>query len=357
MDPTEADAAYDQGTYVTCKKCGVEHSTLVKHRCFKPKAQKEKPKFDDAEKVDGESGGGGGEGESGESSAENPTEGTGESNGSGEGQGEGEGQGDGQSDGEGEGEGEGSGQGQQGEGEEGQGQQGEDEDEGEGQRQAPEPQMPEPEIPPVIVVVSVLKYAALCAACAKNGNIEITLVEDGLFVYGHNGDTVAVDTIPWGELEQRATRDGQFYVKSVIDGVDGKLVSAREEMIAKIAAIPEGKKPEAKVEIEIEAKAEVEKPALTLPLSLGQIVVQGVSKTQTVVAGFEVNEHHPGLLLARLTNGTVVHANTGLTTDDGVHGPDSLQLGNPEGCDLVSDFGVEAVLSKGGKAKTAKRKK
>lgn len=270
--------------YKTCAKCGVKHSTLVRHKCFKaakdkaPKLKEVEHAFEkegetistlevsgpcisegDAEnegegegKGDGEGTGTEGEGkgdgdgsaDEGDGDGESGGDSKGKGEGSGDGEGDGEGEGQEKAEAEGEGEAEAKGEGE-GEGEEGDG-------EGEGYREAPEPQMPEPEIPPVIVVVSVLKYAALCAQCAKNGNIEITLVEDGLFVYGHNGDTVAVDTIPWGELELRATRDGQFYVKSVIDGVDAKLVTAREEMIAKIAAIPEGKPKKVEAEIEIE---------------------------------------------------------------------------------------------------------
>lgn len=259
MDPTQADKAYDQGGYVTCPKCGVQHSTLVKHRCFKPKEQDEKPKFDKDKGTDGEQGGGGtGEGgDTGDGGKEGQDQGAGGQPGDGAGE-QGEGSGEGK-----EGDGKAEGEGKQGSGQQQQQQDGE----GEGGREAPQPQPPEPETPPVVVVCTVLKFAALCAQCAKNGTVEVSLAEDGLFVYGHNGDTVVFDVIPWGELEKRATLDGEFYVKSVIDEVDDKLIAVREDMIEKVAAIPEAPAP-------VEQPQDKANP-LTLPLKAGQRVLAG----------------------------------------------------------------------------------
>lgn len=310
MDPTEADAAYDAGGYVKCSKCGVEHSTLVKHTCFKPTKQKKKPKFDDADKVEGESGGGGdGAGGDGGGNADGDRDESQNQGDNGQGDGsDGDGDGDDGSDGSDDGDGKDGSDGQKGkkgkkgkkgdEGDEGDGssgrgssgEEGDEEEEGDGGesgQEAPVPQAPEPETPPVVVVVSVLKFAALTAQCAKNGNIEITLAEDGLFVYGHNGDTVAFDVIPWGELENRATIDGQFYVKGVIDGVDKRLVDARKEMIAKVAAIPE--KPE--------EKPEAEKPKTIFPLVKGQRVEDRRGRQGIVLDGEKSLAHSSGQTL------------------------------------------------------------
>ena len=182
--------------YKNCPKCGVRHSTLVKHRCFKPEEQKEKPEFDDPPPGEGgEDGGSGGQPE--------------EKDGQGEREGQGESQGEGEQEGEGEGQGEGEGE-------------GEDEDEQKGEGEGPEPQMPEPETPPVAVVCTVLKFAALTAQCAT-ALIEVRLKEDGLEVYGHNGEAYGFRIIPWGEFEKRSTLDGEFYVKEVIDELDEEL--------------------------------------------------------------------------------------------------------------------------------------
>lgn len=179
--------------YANCPKCGVRYSKLVKHRCFRPEEQKEKPEFDDPPPgEEGEDGGEGGKPEEKDGQGE-PREG------------EGEGQGEGEQEGEGDGEGE-----------------GEDEDEQKGQGEAPEPQMPEPETPPVAVVCTVLKFAALTAQCAT-ALIEVRLKEDGLEVYGHNGEAYGFRIIPWGEFEKRSTLDGEFYVKEVIDELDEEL--------------------------------------------------------------------------------------------------------------------------------------
>lgn len=257
--------------YKTCKKCGVRHSAVVPHKCFKV-AKDKPPKLDEVEH-DLEKGG---ETESegvGKNPVDEPAEGKTESaKGETEGEGDGEGeQSEGDGDGEAEGEGEGDGE-DEGEGED------EREEEGEG----PAPQSPEPEAPPVQVVCTVLKFAALCAQCAKYGSIEITLSEDGLFVYGHNGDATAYDTIPWGEFEKRSTLDGEFYVKDVIDGVDRKLNEeddkARLEALIQQAKDEQKAKPKAKTP---EAKAE-SVPKLTLPLTVGQKVVRRDGTVGTV---------------------------------------------------------------------------
>jgi hypothetical protein len=221
--------------YTVCPKCKQRHSTLVRHKCFKAKKAAKPTEFEEVEIDPAAHGGptesldihGGPEGESedGENQSEKHKDGEADGEAKGEASGEGggeadEGEGEGQGEGEAEGEAEG-GEGQsEGEAEgDGEGEGGDDEDE----ENRPQAQPPEPEAPPVVVVCTVLKFAALCAACAKNGSIEVNLAEDGLFVYGHNGDVTAYDTIPWGEFEKRSTIDGEFYVKAVIDNVDGQL--------------------------------------------------------------------------------------------------------------------------------------
>ena len=360
MDPTEADNSYNQGGYVTCPKCGVEHSTLVKHRCFKPKKQEEKPKFDDNQ-PDGDCQSGGGGGETGGDNGQDGTDGP-------------DGQSDGQDgkngqDGESQSDGQGQSDGQDGDSEpkNGKGQKqkddGDDEDDGEGGKQAPHPQPPQPKAPPVVIVCTVLKFAALTAQCAKNGNIEITLAEDGLFVYGHNGETVAYDVIPWGELEERATLDGEFYVKGVIDEVDRKLADTRKEMIAKIAAIPEAPIPETPEE------PPEEKPALTLPLTIGQRVVRhsgpGGRLNVRVVTAIEQSAHREdddSIKLARFDDGIVVYEMTGKVDDNGKDGKASIGLGGY--FDVVRDAtddeadGSEVTLEKPkARARKAKTKK
>jgi hypothetical protein len=198
-----------ESTYSTCPKCGVEHSNLVKHRCFK---QDEAPPPPESE--------GTGEGDDQQDGDQQDGDGKGKPD-KGDGQGEGDGEGDG---GEGEGEGEGEGDG-----------------EGEAEREAPVPQNPEPEAPPVAVVVTVLKFAALTADCAKNGSVEVTLNADGLFVYGFNGEEVATATIPWTEFENRSTIDGEFYVKSVIDEVDRNLADKDSDERRLAAMVAEAK--------------------------------------------------------------------------------------------------------------------
>jgi len=223
-----------ENRYVVCPKCGVNYSTLTKHRCFKqdeapPPPESEGGPDDTKDKGDGKDGQGQpeqGDGQQGEGEGEGQPE-----------QGEGEGQGEGQGEGEGEGEGD-----------------------GEQEREAPEPQRPEPETPPVAVVVTVLKFAALTADCAKNCSIEVTLNEDGLLVYGNNGDETATATIPWTEFEQRSTLDGEFYVKGVIDEVDRQLADKTPDERKLADLIAEAKVKKAKQEAAKAAKAEAEAP-------------------------------------------------------------------------------------------------
>lgn len=178
--------------YKTCPKCGNEHSTLVRHKCWKKGKAPPPP----------ESGGDEGEGDGDEP---RDGEGKGQETETDSQSGEGEGKGDGQGDGEGEGE-------------------GEQEAEGEGM---PEAQPPEPEAPPVAVVCTVLKFAALCAQSAENGMIVVELTENGLLIYGHDGDErTASETIDWGEFEKRSTLDGEFMVRDAVKAVDSALIEA-----------------------------------------------------------------------------------------------------------------------------------
>lgn len=166
-------------SYTVCPKCGVNHSVLVRHRCFKPEPQKDPPKHD-PNPGDEEEGDGDGKGQ--------PDKGEGQpKDGEGEGDGQGEGEGDGEGDGEGEGEG-------------------------------PAPQPPEPEAPPVAIVCTVLKFAALTAECS-DAYVTVQLAEEGLLIVARKADAVATATIPWGEFEQRSTLDGEYYVKETIDAV------------------------------------------------------------------------------------------------------------------------------------------
>jgi len=199
-----------ESTYSTCPKCGVEHSNLVRHKCFVQDEAPPPPESEGTDQGDDQQDGDGKDGKG------KPDKGDGDA-----GQGDGEGEGEGEGDGEGEGEGE-----------------------GEDEREAPSPQMPEPETPPVAVVCTVLKFAALTADCAKNGSIEVTLSEHGLFVYGNNGDETVTATIPWGEFEKRSTLDGEFYVKSVIDEVDRGLAdpTSDERQLAKMIAEAKAKR-------------------------------------------------------------------------------------------------------------------
>lgn len=167
--------------YKVCPKCQIRHSVYVKHICSDA-GEAKPPEFDDAPPGDEE---GDGDAKSGE--------------------GQGEGQSDDQSEGEGQGEGEGEGEGD----EDGEG-------EGESEGQAPEPKPPEPEAPPVAVVVSVLKFAALTADCSE-AFVKIELGEHGLMIVAIKGDDMATATVPWGEFEQRSTLDGEYYVKETID--------------------------------------------------------------------------------------------------------------------------------------------
>jgi hypothetical protein len=236
--------------YKVCGKCGHRHSVLVPHKCFKAKGQDERPEFEDPEEGEGgddKGGAGGGDGAD-----------TGQGKGKGD-KGKGKGQGQGQGEAEGEGEGQGQGQGQ-GEGEgESQSQSGDDDENDD----APKPKPPEPDAPVVAIVCTVLKFAALTARGAKNGLIEVSLSEAGLCVYGQNGDQTGFAIIPWGEFEQRSTLDGEFYVKEIIDQVDGALIEAKAEPAKPVAEQkPKGKKPKAK-----------EAPKPTLPLTIGQRVV------------------------------------------------------------------------------------
>jgi len=254
-----------ENSYVVCPACGVNHSTLVKHRCFK---QDEAPPPPESEANEGD----GDSGEQGDT---------------GKGKSEGEGEGEGKPE-EGEGDGEG---------------------DGEEEREAPAPQAPEPETPPVAVVCTVLKFAALTADCAKNGSIEVTLTEDGLLVYGNNGDETAVATIPWGEFEKRSTLDGEFYVKQVIDEVDGKLAdpSSDERKLAKLIE-------EAKAIRDAEAakpKPEPEPPAPVwpaVPLKAGDVVKLRNGRVDTIRA-FGSPDNSKGAKI-RTTNGWH-HADTG----------------------------------------------
>lgn len=175
--------------YKTCPKCGNEHSTLVRHKCFK-KSEAPPPPESEGNPGDGE------EGKDPQDGKGKETEGDGQS-------GEGEGKGDGQGDGSGEGGGEGEGEGM------------------------PDAQPPEPEAPPVAVVCTVLKFAALCAQSAENGMIVVELTENGLLIYGHDGDErTATQTIGWGEFEQRSTLDGEFMVRDAVKAVDSALIEA-----------------------------------------------------------------------------------------------------------------------------------
>ena len=236
--------------YKTCGKCGLRHSTLVRHKCAKLDAKPDRdeatmePDLDGGEGGPGAGGGAGeqkepSQGEAGETiendkdTGKGDAEGEGgEGSGKGGGDAEGEGEGDGQSDGGGDADGDGEADGQaEGEGkgaEQGEGQDGD----GEQESEAPEPEAPEPEAPPVAVVCSVLKFAALTAQHAQNGTILVELAEDGLVVYGHNGDLTAHAVIPWGEFEARSTVDGQFYVKAIINEVDAKLAEEAEAAFA-----------------------------------------------------------------------------------------------------------------------------
>lgn len=308
--------------YVTCKKCGVHHSTLVRHRCFTPEGQVEKAKTEGPE--DGEGGddgdghgkgGGGGEAEGGQPTGE---QGDGDS-GEGEAQGgeaeadgeagdQGEAEGDAQGRGQGEAEGEGEGEGEQAEAE-GEGTQsgeaeGEAEADGEGEgeaedgdadgeTEAPEPQPPEPDMPAVAVVCTVLKYAALTASCAKNGIITVEVAEEGLFICGHNGDATAFGEMPWSEFEKRSTLDGEFYVKERIDAVDDAL------------ALQDAEQPKRKRK----AKA----PKLTLPLTVGQRVMSREGSVGEVEETSEGDLERPTTVV-RFDDGQRWHyeVNTGL---------------------------------------------
>lgn len=248
--------------YKTCAKCGVKHSAVVPHKCFKVK--KEKPPELEAVDHDFEKEGETESWDPGETPTETPPENgdeegqaEGEEDTEGEDEREGEPDGEGEGDGEGDEEREGEGEAKEREGERGEGEgEGKEEREVEDEAFGPKPQPPEPEAPPVQVVCTVLKFAALCAQCAKNGAVEVSVTEDGLFVYGHNGDLTAYDTLPWGEFEKRSTIDGEYYVKEVIDGVDAKLNESDDtaRLQALIQQAKDGKletpKEEAKVEKE-----------------------------------------------------------------------------------------------------------
>ena len=160
-----------KAAYKVCPKCGINHSTLVRHRCSKQ---------GEAEPSKGE---GEGEGD-GEARAEREAEGQGEGEAEGQGEGEGEGQGEGEAE--------------------------------EGEGEAPPPKPPEPEAPPVAVVVTVLKFAALTAASAEVFT-KIEVDASGLIVICLKGDHMATATMAWTEFEQRSTVDGEFWAKDVID--------------------------------------------------------------------------------------------------------------------------------------------
>ena len=230
-----------ESTYTDCPKCGVHHSKLVKHRCFKedeapPPPESENGGGDTDDKAEGDRKGGGQGGDGGQGDG-------------GEGQGEGQGEGDGDGEGEGQGDGEGEG---------------------------PKPQPPEPEAPPVAVVCTVLKFAALTGDCAKNGSIEVSLTEDGIMVYGHNGDLTAMAIIPWGEFEKRSTLDGEFYVKEVIDEVDAQLLPPDEDVEKVRRMLEEAKKPKRR------GKAKPEKvDCLGLPLRQGQTCAPPMAASAT----------------------------------------------------------------------------
>jgi len=198
-----------ESDYVNCPKCGVLHSTLVRHKCF---VEDEAPPMPESKGGPDDFDGGGEDKQ----------------------QGEGDGEDESQSEGDGEGEGD-----------------------GEEEREAPAPQAPEPEAPPVAVVVTVLKFAALTADCAKNGNIEVTLTADGLFIYGHNGDDTATALIPWTEFEKRSTIDGEFHVKSAIDEVDRAMADKDSDEYKLSVLMAEAK---AKRDAKAEAKAKGEVP-------------------------------------------------------------------------------------------------
>jgi hypothetical protein len=284
-----------ESTYSTCPKCGVEHSNLVKHRCFKQDKAPPPPESEGGEggedRDDSEGGGGG-----------KPQEGDGD--GAGGGQGEGEDEGDGEGDGE--------------------------------EREAPVPREPEPEAPPVAVVVTVLKFAALTADCAKNGSIEVTLNRDGLFVYGSNGDEVVVATIPWTEFEKRSTIDGEFYVKGVIDEVDRALSDKDSDerkladLIAKAKAKRE-KEGEPKKEPKAKAKAKV---VPTLPLYEGQRVIARNGQTGVVSGDRLKDEENPTVRVSWDKDGSWWHRES-----DGKFDRTNLKAKNE--FDIISDAPAE----------------
>lgn len=224
--------------YKVCAKCGIRHSAVVPHKCFKVK--KDKPPECEEVEHDLEKGGPTKSTGVGGNNPEEPPEGDEDKTDAEPEDGGADAEGDADDDGEGEDEDEGKGEGDS----EGETKDGEAEAEAEveGEGEGPAPQPPEPEAPPVVIVCTVLKFAALTAACAKNGSVEVSLTEDGLFVYGHNGDLTAFETMPWGDFEKRSTVDGEFYVKEVIDGVDAKLAEPSDDAEALKRLIAEAKK-------------------------------------------------------------------------------------------------------------------
>lgn len=186
--------------YKVCDKCGVRHSTLVRHKCFKPEDQKDPPKFDDIPPGGEDGEGSGGEGGGPEQERD------------------GQGQSDRDSDGD-QSEGDGDGEESDQDGEDQQKQK-----QNQKQQQAPQDQQQqeqEEEIPPVAVVVTVLKFALLTAASVGKENdlfIEVLLTEAGLLIRGEDDDgSYRTRLIPWAEFEKRATLDGEYYVKETID--------------------------------------------------------------------------------------------------------------------------------------------
>jgi hypothetical protein len=222
--------------YKTCPKCGERHSELVRHTCPTRKTKRAKTECEVTEHdihegtagIDTSTAGGAkqdrteGEAEGREGEGEAEAEGEGGTEGEGQGETEGDGDGDGEAKTKGEGGEQREGEGEAGEGEasEGEGEAGEGEGEG-----MPEAQLPEPETPPVAVVVTVLKFAALCAQSAENGMIVVEVTEPGLLIYGHDGDErTASETIGWGEFEKRSTLDGEFMVRDAVKAVDAALI-------------------------------------------------------------------------------------------------------------------------------------
>lgn len=302
--------------YAVCKKCGVKYSTLTRHKCFKRTVRKA-TQVDEGKIKEHDLEAGPPTESLEEHECPTPSEDTEDAKGKkhkGKAEGDGDGEGeksDGDGDEEGEGEDDGSGQSDEGDGDEGEQRQsegegeGEGEEEGDGEGEGPTPQSPDPETPPVAVVCTVLKFAALTAQCAKNGAIGITLEEDGLLVYGQNGDRFSTAIIPWGEFEKRSTIDGEFYVKEIIDGVDEQIGQTAK---VDVSAMIEKYKPEEPVVPE--APDAPEPPKLTLPMFAGQRVVCRDGKAREVARVDDSSD------IAHFSDGSSVFTNSGTCGTD-----------------------------------------